>query len=81
MRDIVMRQLRGVTPEQVWRLPEMTGRQPDQVGEDVLLELERAGFELSRTLTYLVWRLLRPDNPETWGEEPKGLQGFPEAER
>ncbi len=73
MRDEATRMLQALSPEGVWRLAHRRVPQPGQVGEDVLIELDRAALELSFTVSYLVARLLRPDQPGSWGPEPNGL--------
>ena len=68
MRSNLARTLRGLKPEQVWRLDQST-RLPDQVDAGVLIELDRAALQLSLTVSYMTARLLRPDQPESWGPE------------
>jgi hypothetical protein len=70
MRDEAMAELQKLSPEQVWRLADRLVPEPGQVGQDVLIELDRAALELSFTVSHLVARLLRPDQPESWGPEP-----------
>lgn len=70
LRNDLARTLEALSPEQVWRLDQST-RGPDQVGADVLIELDLAALSLSFTVSYLTARLLRPDQPESWGPMPE----------
>jgi hypothetical protein len=69
MRNETAAMLEALSPEDVWRLADAIP-QPGQVGEDVLIELDRAALELSFTVSYLTARLLRPDQPGSWGKAP-----------
>jgi hypothetical protein len=79
IRDEVTRTLRTLSPEMVWRLADPAPL-PGQVGADVLIELDKAALELSFAVSYLVARLLRPDQPKSWPPEPSTLPKTFEAE-